>query len=315
MSQCIENEERINIDGSSLNVNNKIDLFSDLFTKQSSHDTLLILNQRITLPFVLFQELWETKPIRICADGAANRLYEYLILNGEDNITKYVPDYIVGDLDSIKDDIVDFYLKMKVVILKQNTQYATDFKKCLLMIVYNAYHPGVLKEKRYEDNYKIDPVDGLIKLNDEIDDHKKIGIINVIAIGAIGGRFDQSINAITELYNNSGDKSKITLRFLTDTDIIMLIPGNGTMICYDSQFRDMVIGNCGLLPMGEPIKLIETHGLKWDVCNWDSSIPSGIVSSNNRFSGIDRCYIDSNCDFVMNIEYFPNELVKYMNLA
>lgn len=310
MSECIENEERFDVDSSSLSIDNKIDLFTELFTRQNSHDSLLILNQRITLPFALFQQLWQTRPVRICADGAANKLYDYLMENAESNIEDYIPDYIVGDLDSINDDIVKFYLKFNVVILKQNTQYATDFKKCLMMIVYNAYHPGVLKQKKYDDNYGVDPVDGLIKF-----DEKHSGkIINVLAIGAIGGRFDQTINSITELYNNCGEKSEITLRFLTETDIIMLIPGNGTMICYDREFRDKVIGNCGLLPMGEPITLVETRGLKWDVFNWNSSIQSGIVSSNNRFSGIDNCYIDSNRDFVMNIEYFPEELVQYLKL-
>ena len=312
MSECIENADRFEIDTHSLNINNNIDLFNELFTQQNCHDSLLILNQCINLPFALFQQIWESRPIRICADGAANKLYDYVKDNSNscEEIEKYIPDYIVGDLDSIKDDIIEFYLKFNVVILKQNTQYATDFKKCLMMIVYNAYHPGVLKKLKYEDNYGIDPVDGLIKLLETSGDLR----INVLAIGGIGGRFDQTINSITELYNTNGDKSEITLRFLTETDIIMLIPSNGTMINYNKLFRDKVIGNCGLLPMGECIKLIETRGLKWDVCNWESSIQSGIVSSNNRFSGIDKCYIESNRDFVMNIEYFPNELVKYMQL-
>ena len=56
----------------------------------------------------------------ICADGGANSAFRL-------NLT---PDYIVGDLDSIREDVLKFY-KGKSIIKHNKSQYSTDVEKCL----------------------------------------------------------------------------------------------------------------------------------------------------------------------------------------
>jgi len=63
----------------------------------------------------------------ICADGAANYLLEYQIK----------PDVILGDLDSIKQNVLKIFKKQGVRILKIEEQETTDFEKALLFAKKN----------------------------------------------------------------------------------------------------------------------------------------------------------------------------------
>ncbi|MGB9696972.1 MAG: thiamine diphosphokinase [Ignavibacteria bacterium] len=63
----------------------------------------------------------------ICADGAANYLLEYGIQ----------PDVILGDLDSIKQKVLQVFKKQGVSILKIEEQETTDFEKALLFAKKN----------------------------------------------------------------------------------------------------------------------------------------------------------------------------------
>jgi thiamine pyrophosphokinase len=56
----------------------------------------------------------------ICADGGANTAYRY----------KLLPDIIIGDLDSIKKEVIKYYEK-KCLIKKISQQDDTDVEKCL----------------------------------------------------------------------------------------------------------------------------------------------------------------------------------------
>ncbi|SMN18352.1 similar to Saccharomyces cerevisiae YOR143C THI80 Thiamine pyrophosphokinase, phosphorylates thiamine to produce the coenzyme thiamine pyrophosphate (thiamine diphosphate) [Maudiozyma saulgeensis] len=333
--QCIEREDRFDVDETiykTFNIKNTINIWHDILNRTENQiaDTILILNQRINLPFVVFKRLWETRSVHVCADGATNRLYEYLQEQQADNNNGnkdlreiYLPDFIVGDLDSITDDVKQYYFERGVVILEQHSQYAPDFTKCVKLILLNANSKEfnyLLQNNRQKENLGIDSDHGLLDMFDQLrQEHSKLPQrVDVLALGAIGGRFDQTINSITELYNARRDNPEMTLNFLTDTDIIMLVPKEGTSIEYNNDstsnriFRDHVLGNCGLLPIGEEVILTQTYGLKWDIINWPSSIRSGRVSSNNRFASRDKCYIQSDRDIVMNIEYYPDKLANYI---
>jgi len=55
--------------------------------------------------------------LKVCADGGANQLFEYA--HRKENFQKlnYIPDYIIGDFDSLNDDVRSFYAE-KVPSLK-----------------------------------------------------------------------------------------------------------------------------------------------------------------------------------------------------
>lgn len=65
-----------------------------------------------------------------CADGAANQLKKL----------KVIPKYIIGDLDSIKLETLNFYKEKVKKIVKIKEQESTDIEKCLnhaLKLEYN----------------------------------------------------------------------------------------------------------------------------------------------------------------------------------
>ncbi|KAF8269552.1 thiamine pyrophosphokinase, partial [Lactarius quietus] len=65
---------------------------------------LIILNQPFSKP--LLSRLWHASDWRCCADGGANRLHDLLTGSEAD---KYLPDLIKGDLDSLRDDVRQYY--------------------------------------------------------------------------------------------------------------------------------------------------------------------------------------------------------------
>ncbi|CCK68838.1 thiamine diphosphokinase KNAG_0B03980 [Huiozyma naganishii CBS 8797] len=319
IAEVTENPERIavELDASVTLCKNRIVIGEAGLTKKGAErSALIILNQRISLG-ELFLAAWSAKTIRICADGGANRLYEFF--EGYDVTLRqnYIPDYIIGDLDSLKPDVKSYYASKGATIICQNSQYSTDFTKCirLLSLHYNSstFRDAVMM-KLPEVNHGIEIEDGIQDLyNDMLKKYTTdILPIEVLAINAIGGRFDQTIHSITQLYKLRSTDPYLKLVYLTDTDIILLIPGGGTLLSYDSEFRDSCIGNCGLLPIGVPTTILETRGLKWDVRNWDTSIVTGNVSSSNRLAGRKRCYLNAGDDFVLNLEIFPEKLACYI---
>ena len=74
--------------------------------------------------------------IIVCADGGANSLYEYFNDNNHhhhENLQRsdYIPDYIVGDFDSISPDVKSYYQSHGSKIIRQSSQYYNDFTKSI----------------------------------------------------------------------------------------------------------------------------------------------------------------------------------------
>ncbi|EJS41675.1 thi80p [Saccharomyces arboricola H-6] len=316
--ECTENPERIKIDTSLIEARNKMNLKELVHPKEDENSTLLILNQKIDIPKPLFYKIWKLHDLKVCADGAANRLYDYL--NDDESIrTKYLPDYIIGDLDSLSEKIFNYYRKNKVIIIKQTTQYSTDFTKCvnLISLHFNSpkFRASISNENNIQSNHGIELEKGIHTLYNSMTESlvfSKVTPISLLALGGIGGRFDQTIHSITQLYTLSENASYFKLCYMTPTDLIFLVNKNGTLIEYDPHFRNTCVGNCGLLPIGEPTVINETRGLKWDVKNWATSVVNGRVSSSNRFVGENCCYINTKHDIILNVEIFVDKLIDFL---
>lgn len=69
----------------------------------------------------------------ICADGGANSAFKY----------EFLPDYIIGDLDSIKPEIYDYYYD-KCEIIQISRQNDTDVEKCLKFAYKNKFKDVIL---------------------------------------------------------------------------------------------------------------------------------------------------------------------------
>lgn len=307
----MENDERITVSIDQSKYANALRLEDCLRPVESAKSALLVLNQEINVPSI-FLKLWDTFKIRVCADGGANRLYDFFKDNESDR-TKYLPDYIIGDFDSLKPEVEDYYRKAGVVIIRQKTQFSTDFTKALYLISVHFNSPKFkeIVTKSTEANHSIELYAGIHEWYDKTlkeNSSKILERISLLALGGIDGRFDQTIHSITHLYTLSTPESQFKLCYLSATDLIFFVPAGGFLIEYAQEFRDTCIGNCGLLPLNGPTDIIETVGLKWDVQNWYTSVAEGKVSSSNRFVGINKCFISVKEGIVMNVEVFIDKI-------
>lgn len=73
------------------------------------------------------------KPLKqfkiIAADGASNFLYKH----------KIIPDFIIGDLDSLSDPAKKYFTSKKVIIRKIFNQNRNDFEKCLQFAISKGW--------------------------------------------------------------------------------------------------------------------------------------------------------------------------------
>ena len=69
----------------------------------------------------------------VCADGGSNRLYD--ALSDDNERTKYKPQVIVGDLDSMRPDVRQFYERIGTTIIKVEDEDNTDFEKSIMYIL------------------------------------------------------------------------------------------------------------------------------------------------------------------------------------
>ena len=312
---CIENSDSLVVTLDTSMEYKEINIEKCLIPPKQINSVLLILNQEINI-YGFFLKLWNSYQVRVCADGGANRLYNFFEGN-EHARSEYIPDYIIGDLDSLNEDVKDYYKERGVLIIKQTTQYSTDFSKSvnLISLHFNSLSFRELMQRSNEPNHGISLESGIHDLYNFMKEKKveeQFDPIDILAIGGIDGRFDQTIHSITQLYTLASTDHYINLHYLTPTDIIVLAPSGGLLLTYSPEFRRQCIGNCGLLPVARPTQIIETRGLKWDVQNWDTSIATGEVSSSNKFVGVDKCYINTRDSIVVSIEMKLNNLKNYI---
>lgn len=65
----------------------------------------------------------------IAADGASDFLYKH----------KLIPDYIIGDLDSVSPETLASLQKEKVIVKKIAEQEHNDFEKCIMFALYKEW--------------------------------------------------------------------------------------------------------------------------------------------------------------------------------
>lgn len=125
---------------------------------------LVILNSDCTSSSCALLELiWRRCDVIACADGGANRLHDMF----GDN-PNYIPKCLIGDLDSARPEVLDFYAHRGVEVIKDEDQDHNDLDKALKYIaaVYN----------------------------------EAASSRTVLVVGGFGGRFDQEMSSIQALF-------------------------------------------------------------------------------------------------------------------
>jgi thiamine pyrophosphokinase len=86
---------------------------------------LVIANQPLPHNFLI---VWEKASLRVCADGGANRLFDFI---SPENREFFLPHYIKGDFDSIRVEVLEFYKCKGVQIQCDRSQDTTDLEKVM----------------------------------------------------------------------------------------------------------------------------------------------------------------------------------------
>ena len=244
--------------------------------RSATEDALLILNYH--LPAVT-SHVWKLVHARrcVCADGGANRLYDelpemlakaseapiYDDENEKDAFARavreaHVPRAIVGDLDSVRPEVLAFYEKRGCLTVDlSHDQDTTDLHKAVTWL-----------ERDYER-------DGAAAFGDRRR--------RVLVAGALGGRFDHEMAHLSCLHAFAD--TEIVL--LGRTSTARLIPKGVTVIVPDAAAEGPT---CGLFPMLGPAT-VSTSGLRW---NLDSHVLTfgTNISTSNRIRGVDEEPLD-----------------------
>ncbi|KAJ3385194.1 cAMP-dependent protein kinase subunit [Lobulomyces angularis] len=219
--------------------------------KETYKFNLIILNQPIC-KIELLKKLWDAATIKICADGGANRLFDNF--TNEEDRSKFIPNYIIGDLDSVTNETKLYYQNKGTIVEKVSSQDSTDFQKCLNKI-------DELLSKEHHENV--------------------VNSYETVALGALGGRFDQSIHSIHVLFRNREKK----IYLASNDSMAIFVPKNlNVEIICDLRFEGPT---CGLLPIGCEIAKVKTRGLKWDIDHFMPLSFGTLVSSSNAFADVE----------------------------
>ncbi|WCJ34265.1 Thiamine pyrophosphokinase 2 [Euphorbia peplus] len=207
---------------------------------------LVMLNQRLPS---FTRLIWTHAQLRICADGGANRLFDEmpLLFPHEDALDvrhRYKPDVIKGDMDSIRREVLDFYVSLGTkVVDESHDQDTTDLHKCILYILDNTPH---------------------------IDQSK----LCILVAGAVGGRFDHEAGNINVLCRFSSTR----IILISEDCLIYLLPCTHL---HEIYIQSSIEGpHCGLIPIGMPSLSTTTTGLKWDLDCREMRF-GGLVSTSN----------------------------------
>lgn len=260
----------------------------EILQKQSA---LIILNQPITKENeTKFMHLWKNSIVRICVDGAANRLYEWYHqnINGL-KADQYIPDYICGDLDSIEESTRLFYVNRGTVCVRLKNQDLTDFSKALKFAV-NCIKNGQLDQDLIDtDESEINVNDCHVITPQFLSQQKNHNIQEIYCFCDFGGRLDHAISNLNSLYDSCLTNMKT---FIVSSESITFLLQKGTNIIYVDN--DLVCGKyCGFFPLGMS-SIVSTKGFKWNVSKQVMSFGAFISSSNEFFDNSDNQ--DNNVD-------------------
>ncbi|KAG0210312.1 hypothetical protein BGX28_009468 [Mortierella sp. GBA30] len=236
---------------------------------------LIILNQPILIPRRLFENIWRNATYRFCADGGANRLHD--LFEGDEERKKYIPDYIRGDLDSLRDDVKAYYASQGVPIERIDCEDSTDFMKCVELVRdrdLEKLTTGTEAIATVTSLSSTESVTTTTKSEYTSQEQRRTDNLAIVALGGTGGRFDQTMSSIHHLYLLHKERNTV---LVSDESIVVLLgPGTHEIECN----LEIEGPTCGIIPINTPDTVITTSGLKWDVENWKTSFGTRISTSN-----------------------------------
>ena len=235
---------------------------TDAPRRSDSADELLILNYK--LPCVA-PHLWHRCERRYCADGGANRLFDDMPRLFPDHHpdavrAAFVPDVIVGDLDSVRPEVLAYYRDAgaRCVDLSAD-QDSTDLHKAVTHMVDSAWRVS---------QGTGNGLGRVIAGKGWLMEHR------IFAVGALGGRFDQTMSSVSAAHE-FGDAH------------VVLIGAHSMAFVVPARTRVTIVPDvahegptCGLIPVCGAAKNVRTSGLRWNLTGGGLEMGRLISTSN-----------------------------------
>lgn len=210
---------------------------------------LIILNSPIE-DFEYFHRLYTHASYTLCADGGADRLHNLIItkypdLQSDVALRNTLPNAIHGDLDSLSATTRASYAKLGVEISQDPDQYSTDFGKAIAKVLST-----------------------------------KPTTRDLLVLGSVGGRVDQGIGLLHELYREQKFRHPEVRFWLFSEASVSVVLGSGRTVLHLPVGGGLITRNVGILPVyGKAV--ISTKGLEWDVEGWETEMGGQVSSSNH----------------------------------
>lgn len=250
----------------------------------SNKPDLVILNQPIS-SFDWFERVWKHSRYHLCADGGANRLHDMFGASAEAQARRnefvrtstyytpkcayadkrQLPSIIHGDLDSLDDDIRDYYSAQGVEISRDPDQYSTDFGKAMQKIM---------------------------TLPTPSERH------TVLILGTLGGRVDQGLGLLHEMLREQQKRPSLKLWLFSEASVSFIL-SKGRSRIHVPLSESYFTPNIGILPIYGPA-VISTTGLEWDVQNWPTSMGGQVSTSNHIVQ--DLVEVETNTEVLFTLE-------------
>ncbi|KAF2069880.1 hypothetical protein CYY_008802 [Polysphondylium violaceum] len=202
----------------------------------TDQNVLIIINNSISMLHI--QYLWSKCSVKICADGGANKLFN--MTQNRKDLEKWIPDYIKGDLDSLKDDVSEFYSKKGTTIIQDTSQDTTDLQKCMELVSELEENTGV----RYN---------------------------NIFIAGGLGGNTSHEMANLNTLFLYKDRK----MILVSNTNVSWLLDSS-----QQHEIDCRVETKCSLLPLGQPVEKATTNGLKWNLVKQSLNFGGLVSTSN-----------------------------------
>ncbi|KAL2867142.1 thiamine diphosphokinase [Aspergillus lucknowensis] len=281
--------------------------FGEAGVKTPPPFALVVLNQPINE--VALSVLRKHALVTVCADGGANRFFEFAKSRGRESAE--LPDTIIGDLDSIRPEIRSHYSNFGVRIVEDDDQYSTDFTKSLRYI--REHEKAILSSTSITARGSA-PVPSAPET--ETSEQRNL---EILVLGGLGGRVDQAFSQIHHLYlMNQRQESSLAdtpgagsgsgnLYLISEESITFILkPGKNTIhvpgtnrpristststsvstepqkpLKEEEEGGEYLLEeNIGIIPLSGPA-CISTKGFEWDVEDWPTEIGGQISTSNH----------------------------------
>eukprot|EP01006_Ploeotia_vitrea_P045996 TRINITY_DN66988_c4_g3_i2.p1 TRINITY_DN66988_c4_g3~~TRINITY_DN66988_c4_g3_i2.p1 ORF type:complete len:311 (+),score=5.54 TRINITY_DN66988_c4_g3_i2:72-1004(+) len=243
----------------------------------TAHVPMLLLNRPMDAQG---QALWRKSPLRIAADGAANRTYDLTT-----NPPLPPPSHICGDLDSIRHTVREFYERGGAVLNDRSGDTScTDFDKCLdwfeELLDTNQVpagttgdgkagaQPDLHAENVREDLFGFERT-GLVAV-DPVQPGVTLDRCLVVS-GVLGGRLDLQIANLNSIYLRvpytttpkvKPSNQQARLVFFDEHNMSFVLPPGVHTIVRNPEYES---NTCGILCLSKPTDAVITRGLRWEL--------------------------------------------------